>query len=77
MTPTRRRDTLAAAIQAEHVAYVTMRDLVPDLALPRARRRPLTRRQQAAVEDYAQARERLRLARLTLKAPETSLPRTG
>lgn len=72
MTPIQRRDTLSAAIQAENVAYVAMRELVPDLSLPLASRRPLTRR----VDNHAQAHEPLRLARLTLKAPET-LPRTG
>jgi hypothetical protein len=63
------RDSLAAAILAESVAYATMRDLVPDLALPLAQRVALSRRQQAAVADYEAARERLRLARLADAAP--------
>ncbi len=63
MTTQQRRDTLSAAILAELAAYATMRGLVPDLAKPHAVRAPLTRRQQSAVDDYAAARERLRLAR--------------
>jgi hypothetical protein len=63
VNPEQRKDTVAAAVQAELEAYRTMRDLVPDLALPVTERPALTRRQQKAFTDYTQARERLRLAR--------------
>ena len=61
MTPRTPGERLAAAIRAEQTAYATMRALVPDLALPAARRAPLSRRQRSAVVDYSHACERLRL----------------
>jgi hypothetical protein len=67
MTARTHGERLAAAIRAEQTAYATMRALVPDLALPADRRRPLSRRQQAAVVDYAHACERLRRVRQTLQ----------
>ncbi|MDX6203569.1 MAG: hypothetical protein QOF82_3098 [Frankiales bacterium] len=53
------RHALRDALLAERQAYEAMRALVPDLALPKQRRRPLTARQQAAVDRYAEVRERL------------------
>jgi chromatin segregation and condensation protein Rec8/ScpA/Scc1 (kleisin family) len=53
------RHVLRDALLAERQAYEAMRALVPDLALPKQRRRPLTPRQQAAVDRYADIRERL------------------
>jgi hypothetical protein len=72
MTVQTHGERLAAAIRAEQTAYATMRDLVPDLSLPAAQRRPLSRRQKAAVVDYAHACERLRRVRQTLQPAESA-----
>ena len=63
MTDQQRQDALDAAIQAEQAAYAVMRERVPELDLPLALRPQLTRRQQAAIAEYARCRERLRLVR--------------
>lgn len=63
------RWALREAMLAERQAYETMRELVPELALPQRRRGPLNARQQAAVEDYHRLREQLE----TLRAARRSL----
>jgi hypothetical protein len=68
MNEQQRREDLDAAIRAEHDAYATMRERVPELALPLAQRPPLTARQQAAIAEYSQCRERARAARRALEA---------
>ena len=76
-TPRPGHDTLDSAIVAEYAAYSAMRELVPDLALPLAQRRPLSRRQQSAVDDYADAHRRLLVARSVHADPAVRLSRTG
>jgi hypothetical protein len=52
-----------AALLAERHAYDTMRELVPDLALPVAARRPTSAEQQAAIDRYHELRELLEAVR--------------
>ncbi|MDX6243472.1 MAG: hypothetical protein QOE76_1195 [Frankiales bacterium] len=63
------RYTLREAMLAERRAYESMRLLVPDLDLPRERRRPLTAGQQSAIEEYQVVRERLEALRSARRSP--------
>jgi hypothetical protein len=67
------RHALRSAMMAERRAYEVMRALVPDLALPQHRRRPLTERQRAAIEDYSALRDRLEILRSQHRSPGLSL----
>jgi hypothetical protein len=63
------RFALREAMLAERQAYELMRELVPDLALPKQRRRPVTARQQAAVDRYAELRDLLEALRNARRSP--------
>jgi hypothetical protein len=63
------RWALREAMLAERLAYEAMRELVPDLALPRARRGALSARQQAAIDEYQVLRDRLEALRSARRSP--------
>jgi hypothetical protein len=63
------RWALREAMLAERQAYEAMRELVPDLALPRERRGSLSARQQAAIDDYQVLRDRLEALRTARRSP--------
>ena len=69
------RHALREAMAEERRAYEQMRALVPDLALPRERRRPLTERQQAAIEHYQELREQLESLRSARRSPALGVRR--
>ncbi|MDX6254618.1 MAG: hypothetical protein QOJ11_952 [Frankiales bacterium] len=67
------RFALREALMAERQAYELMRALVPDLALPKQGRRPLTARQQTAVDSYAEVRGQLEALRNARRSSGLSL----
>ncbi len=69
------RFALREAMMAEREAYERMRSLVPDLALPRERRRPLTEAQREAIEVYQELRERVEAIRGSRRGPRLSVDR--